>query len=100
MTHRLANWKPDVDKHKTHHSTASLSRVLQYGDIDLPFIDECWQKDAAHLFCALHGSNLCASFDCLSLITELDKSFDGKHSKRENLTCGCLPCGNFRKTKS
>ncbi|GAA54550.1 hypothetical protein CLF_103832, partial [Clonorchis sinensis] len=51
-------WKPDVDKHKTHHSTASLSRVLQYSDIDLPFIDECWQKDAAHLFCALHVLSL------------------------------------------
>ncbi|OON19271.1 hypothetical protein X801_04864, partial [Opisthorchis viverrini] len=98
MTHRLENanshrnrlklckfkWKQDVDKQKSHHSTASLSRVLQYGDIDLPFIDECWQKDAAHLFCALHGPNLCASFDCLSLMTELDKSFDGKHSKGEN----------------
>ncbi|TGZ57947.1 hypothetical protein CRM22_009801 [Opisthorchis felineus] len=50
-------------------------------------------------FCA-DCSNLCASFDCLSLLTELDKSFDGKQSKLENLTCGCFPCGNFRKTKS
>ncbi|KAF7255879.1 hypothetical protein EG68_06926 [Paragonimus skrjabini miyazakii] len=75
----------------------TVSEIMTWGDIEMPFIDDCQRSDQNFATYLLTSPTLCASFDQVSTFAEAERPDFRKHfactpQTPYRSTCGCFPC--------